>query len=69
MNMNWNVFEKVDSYFDINKENIVKCIRNAYSIPIKEWNKMSNNCKKFIRNNYLENNTNKKNLKSLEIII
>ena len=69
MNMNWDVFEKVNPYFEVNKENILNCIRKAYSIPITEWNKMSNNCKNFIRNNYLKDKTNEKNLKSLEIII
>jgi hypothetical protein len=69
MRMNWSVFEEVDVYFEDNKINILNCITNAYKITIKEWNKMSNNCKNFVKNKYLENETNKKNLKSLKIIL
>jgi len=69
MNMDWGVFEKIIPYFEVNIENILNCIKNAYNIPILEWNKMSNNCKTFIRNKYLDNKTSEKNLKSLEIII
>jgi len=69
MNIDWSIFEKIIPYFDVNKENILNCIGKAYSIPITEWNKMSNNCKTFVRNKYLENNTSEKNLRSLEIII
>jgi len=69
MNMDWSVFEKVSPYFEVNMENIIKCIKNAYNIPIAEWNKMSNNCKNFISNNYLKDKTDEKNLRSLEIII
>ena len=32
------------------------------------WNKISKNCKEFIRHKYFENITSKKNLKSLEIL-
>jgi len=67
--MNWSVFEEVDAHFEENTKNILKCIRDAYKISIKKWNKMSNNCKKFVRNNYVEYQTSKKNLKSLEIIL
>ena len=67
--MDWSVFEKVDAHFEENTKNILKCIKDAYNIPIAKWNKMSNNCKKFIKNNYLENQTSKKNLKALEINI
>ena len=69
MRMDWSVFEELDAHFEENTKNILKCIRDAYKISITEWNKMSNNCKKFIKNNYLENKTSKKNLKSLEIIL
>ena len=69
MKMDWSVFKEVDAYFEENIKNIFKCIKDAYKIPITEWNKMSKKCKKFVRNNYVENQTNKKNLKSLEIII
>jgi glycosyltransferase involved in cell wall biosynthesis len=69
MRMNWSVFEEVDKYFDENAKNIYDCIMNAYKITIKEWNRMSNNCKNFVKNKYLENKTSKENLKSLEIIL
>ena len=69
MNMDWSVFEEVDLNFEENKINILNCIKNAYKITIAKWNKMSNNCKKFVKNNYLENQTSKKNIKALEIII
>jgi hypothetical protein len=69
MKMDWSVFEDVDTHFEENTKNILKCIRDAYKISITEWNKMSKECKKFIRNNYIENKTSKKNLKSLEIIL
>jgi hypothetical protein len=65
----WSVFEEVDKYFDENAKNIYDCIMNAYKISIKEWNRMSNNCKYFVKNKYLENQTSKKNLKSLEIFL
>jgi hypothetical protein len=69
MRMNWSVFEEVDKFFNENTKNIYDCIMNAYKISITEWNRMSNNCKKFIKNKYSENKTSKKNLKSLEIIL
>jgi hypothetical protein len=69
MRMDWSVFEELDAHFEENTKNILKCITDAYKISITEWNKMSNNCKKFIKNNYIENKTSKKNLKSLEIIL
>ena len=69
MKMDWSVFEEVDKHFEENIGNIRKCIQHAYSISIKEWNKMSKKCKQFVRNNYLENQTNNKNMKSLEIFL
>ena len=69
MRMDWSVFEEVDAHFEENTKNILNCIKDAYKISITKWNKMSNNCKKFVRNNYLEHQTSKKNLKSLEIIL
>jgi hypothetical protein len=69
MRMDWSVFEEVGVHFEENIKNILKCIRAAYKISIKEWNKMSKECKKFIKNNYIENKTSKKNLKSLEICL
>lgn len=68
MNMDWSVFEKVDANIDDNIKNILECIKNAYHISIKKWNKMSKDCKEFIKHKYLENITSKKNLKSLEIL-
>ena len=68
MNMDWSVFEEVDKYFSQNIINILESIKKAYNIPIKEWNKMSKNCKEFTKQKYLENITSKKNIKSLEII-
>jgi glycosyltransferase involved in cell wall biosynthesis len=68
MKMDWNVFEEVGKYKEENIRNILECIKKAYNIPIKEWNKISKNCKEFIRHKYFENITSKKNLKSLEII-
>ena len=67
--MDWSVFEEVDEHFEENTANILNCIKNAYSISITDWNKMSKTCKNFVRNKYIEEQTNKKNLKSLEIII
>jgi glycosyltransferase involved in cell wall biosynthesis len=69
MKMDWSVFEKVDEHFEENIKNILKCIRDAYKISITEWNGMSKKCKNFVRNNYIENRTSKKNLKSLEIFL
>jgi len=69
MKIDWSVFEEVDKHFEENIENIKECIQNAYSISIKDWNKMSKKCKKFIRNHYFENKTNIKNLESFEIIL
>jgi len=68
MNMDWSVFEEVDKYFNQNIINILESIKKAYNIPIKEWNKMSKNCKEFTKQKYLENITSKKNIISLEII-
>jgi hypothetical protein len=69
MRMDWNVFKDIDKYFEENAQNIFNCLNDVYKIQITEWNKMSNNCKNFIRNKYLENDTNKKNLDSLQIIL
>lgn len=69
MNMDWSVFEEVDAHFEENIVNIRDCIRDAYNIPITDWNKMSNNCKKFVKNNYFDYITEIKNLKSLEIFL
>jgi hypothetical protein len=68
MNMDWSVFEEVDKYFEKNIANILECVKKAYNIPITKWNKMSKNCKEFIRQIYLENITSKKNIKSLDIL-
>ena len=69
MKMDWSVFEEVDKHFEENIGNIRECIQHAYSISITKWNKMSKKCKQFVRNNYLENQTNNKNMKSLEIFL
>ena len=69
MNMDWSVFEKVDLHFFENIGNIFECIKGAYKISIEDWNKMSKNCKEFIKNKYLENITELENIKSLEIIL
>ena len=69
MMMDWSVFQEVDAYFEVNTYNILNCIKKAYNIPITRWNKMSNNCKKFVKNKYLENQTSERNIKALEIII
>jgi len=68
MKMDWSVFEEVDKNFEENIINILESIKKAYNISIKDWNKMSKNCKKFIKNKYFENITSKKNLKSFEIL-
>jgi glycosyltransferase involved in cell wall biosynthesis len=69
MKMDWSVFEKVDAHFNENIENIGKCIKNAYNIPVMNWNKMSNNCKKFVKNKYLEDIAICENIKSFEILL
>ena len=69
MKMDWSVFKEVDAHFEKNIENIIKCIKDAYKISITEWNKMSKKCINFVKKNYLENKTSKKNLKSLKIIL
>jgi hypothetical protein len=69
MKMDWSVFEKVDAHFKENIKNIGICIKNAYNIPIINWNKMSNNCKKFVKNKYLEDIAISENIKSLEIFL
>jgi hypothetical protein len=69
MNMDWSVFEKVDAHVNENIENIGKCLKNAYNIPIMNWNKMSNNCKKFVKNKYLKDIAICENIKSLEIFL
>lgn len=48
----WKVFEEVGQYFEQNVENLTKCIQDAYSININEWNNMSEECYNFINNNY-----------------
>ena len=68
MKMDWSVFQEVDKYFEENVENIIECIKKSYNITIKKWNKMSKNCKDFIKQKYLENVTSKKNKKSLKIL-
>jgi hypothetical protein len=69
MKMDWTVFEEVDTHFEENISNILGCIKKAYNISIKKWNKISKNCKEFIKHKYLENITSKKNIKSLEIFL
>lgn len=69
MKMDWSVFKEVDAHFEENIYNIQECIRDAYNISIKDWNKISNNCKKFIKNNYFDYITEIKNLKSMEIFL
>jgi hypothetical protein len=69
MKIDWSVFDEVDLYFNENIGNIFECIKKAYNIPIKEWNKMSENCKEYIKNKYLENITELENIKSLEFFL
>jgi hypothetical protein len=69
MRMDWSVFEEVDKYYKENINNIKNSIQYAYNITITEWNKMSKNCNKFIKNTYLYHKTSKKNIETFKIIL
>jgi glycosyltransferase involved in cell wall biosynthesis len=68
MNLNWDVFDEVNKYFNDNIININECIKKAYSISINEWNIMSEKCREFVKKKYYENVTHNKNLSAFEII-
>jgi len=51
---NWDVYDNVDSNFEINLDNLVQTILNAYRIPISQWNQLSMQCYLTIHNTYLK---------------
>jgi len=67
MRIDWSVYEEVDKYYEKNIKNLYDCINNAYNISIEEWNRLSMNCKRFIRKKYWEEETTRRNKSVLGI--
>ena len=62
---NWKILDNVDLNFDKNKMNLVSKIKEAYSIDIKKWNKMSENCFILIKDKFSKDYVDRYNFTSL----
>lgn len=62
---NWKILDNVDLNFDKNKMNLVNKIKEAYSIDIKKWNKMSENCFNLIKDKFSKDYVDRYNFISL----
>tara|TARA_B100000073_G_scaffold347485_2_gene362004 strand:+ start:939 stop:2591 length:1653 start_codon:yes stop_codon:yes gene_type:complete len=48
----WSVYDIVDKHYEENICNLKRCIFDAYSIPIDDWNQMSQRCYQSINSQY-----------------
>ena len=62
---NFKIIEEQQKYFDFNKINLINCLKNAYSIPIDNWNMMSKNCIDYIDKMYNIENAIDKNINNI----
>lgn len=64
-NINWDVYDSVDKFYDTNTKRLSSCLERAYSVNINQWNKLSENSYNFCRNRFKKEVSLKKNLLSL----
>jgi glycosyltransferase involved in cell wall biosynthesis len=67
-NFDFNYFDVIDSKNSKNKKNLLKCLNNAYNIPISKWNQLSKNCIDFSYNKFYKQFCIKQNINSFNKI-